>query len=290
MLLSMTGYGTGKKTEGEFTVGVNIQSLNSRYLEQRFRLPNLLIGFENKLRERLASHFCRGELMLAAELALGNKTPYQVSLNRSALSNYLDLLDDLKANDVSVAPVSLRDILNIEDVISKQIDENAMQDIEKAFFDAFEQAVDNLKLMQKREGNNMHKDIISRLDIISAQTQLIKNAETNLPDLAKNRIEKLQSVLPEDITAERFAQEVTIMLSKMDISEEIVRLESHIQQFRESVGQEPPVGTKLNFIIQEIHREANTIASKSQGINIVTAVIEIKEQTERIREQLRNVQ
>ncbi|MFP4458323.1 MAG: YicC/YloC family endoribonuclease [Candidatus Zixiibacteriota bacterium] len=290
MLLSMTGYGSARKKVGEFTVSVNLQSLNSRYLEQRFRLQSVLGNFENPLRETVTKKFTRGEVMITAELVTGKKSPYNIDVNYSALGNYVELLEQLRKKNIETSPITLRDVLTIEDVLIKKLDDSALNEIENALFSAFDDASDALIKMQIKEGKNLQEDILERIDRIAKQTAIIKSAEIDLPELAKERIKKLQNSLPASITPERLAQEVTLALSKMDISEEIVRLDSHIEQFKDTVKQEPPVGTKLNFIIQEIHREANTIAAKSQVIDIVSSVIEIKEQTERIREQLRNVQ
>ena len=290
MLRSMTGYGTGSAMVGDFIVQINLQSVNSRYSEQRMRLSGILSSFEQTIRESLKNNFRRGDVSVQIELSTGEVQPYKLEVNTKIVLTYSDILKKLEVNGITTAPISLREVFSLDEAVRKVPDEEALKKIEKALEQALENASRNLEKMQILEGKNLEKDVLSGINIMEASLERIKIAEKALPLQVELKMETIGKHLASKIPDDRIAQEVALALARMDIHEEIIRLDSHIEQFRQTIEKEPPIGTKLNFIIQEMHREANTIASKSQASEIIKEVIEIKEQTERIREQLRNVQ
>ncbi len=290
MLRSMTGYGIGSATVDDFQVQVNLQSVNSRYAEQRMRLSGILSSFEQLIRENIKNRFRRGDISVQIELSTGEQQPFRLELNKKVIRAYTSILEELDSSGIRTAPLTLRDVLSIDDAVRKVADETAGKKIEQALVQALEKAMNSLEEMQLSEGVNLDKDISSGIDVIEKSLMGINRTEKDMPKEIELKVDAIGNYLSTKLPEDRVAQEVALALARMDIHEEVVRLESHIQQFRETTKLAPPLGTKLNFIIQEIHREANTIASKAQSGEIVREVIEIKEQTERIREQLRNVQ
>lgn len=286
----MTGYGIGSSKIGDYSVSVNLQAVNSRFLEQRFRVSSYLMRFENEIRPIIRDRIDRGEVTINAELILSGSSPYMFKVNRPAIEVYRNLIVELQDTGIDVAPMSLRDYLKLDDVIIQEISAESEGMIRDALISALNEALDAIIEMQKNEGSNLEKDILMRIDKIAEAVEKVKKFEKFAPEMVEKRVNKAIEAMNGKFPQDRIAQEVTLTLSKLDIIEEIVRMRSHLDQFRTTIIEEPPVGSKLNFIIQEIHREANTIAAKSQDVRIVAQVIEIKEQTERIREQLRNVQ
>ncbi len=286
----MTGYGTGSATIGSYSVQVELQSVNSRYSEQRMRLSGILSIYEGRIKDRLKESVRRGDVSVKVELSTGDEQPFRLELNKKVILAYVGILSDLEKEGVMTSPVTLRDVLTIDDSLRKVPDEKAVEMIGRVLDEALDNAIEKLLEMQRLEGENLHNDIMAGIDKIEIATKQIEKEEKALPRKVELKLEEIGKHLSSKLPEDRVAQEVALALARMDIHEEIVRLKSHIEQFQSAVLLEPPLGTKLNFIIQEMHREANTIASKAQASEIVRQVIDIKEQTERIREQLRNVQ
>lgn len=291
MACSMTGFGRAdtEKDGTKFTVEIN--TVNNRYLEYQIRIPRSLARLESKIKDLLNDTFRRGKIMVSInwEQDSGDE---DLVLDEARTDAYMKIYELLKEKYQIKGEVTFRDFVALPDLVKASKDDENLEEIWEILKPVLMEAARAADEMRRAEGKNLVSDMSQRILMINSVTDEIeslapKNAE-EFREKLKSRIKDLQGEVPVD--EQRIALEVMIFAEKSDITEECVRLKSHISQFEGSLAQEKPIGKRLNFILQELNREANTIASKSSDYEISHRVIMIKEEIERLREQVQNIE
>lgn len=293
MIVSMTGFGRGEASSDGITLTAEIRSVNSRYLDFSFRLPQEIQDKELKLKEKIQSKVSRGKLNVNIRLDQAQTGEPEITFDEQRVRGYKQLLEHLSNAAGIEEPVTLRNLMNFNDIfISRKQDEETLALIWKLSMEATELALDQLLRMRIKEGEQLGKDLNKRIDNIESLLDKIGDLSRKRAAEAKEKLqERLNNLISDDsMDPDRLEMEVAILADKMDITEEIVRLHSHIKFFSEALGQGEAVGRRLNFLSQEINREINTIGSKANSSEISRHVVHAKENLEQIREQIQNVE
>ncbi len=289
MIKSMTGYGKVTNSYEKFDVIVELKSVNSKYFDPSFRTPKSLSALEIPLRNLLQEHLVRGKLDVRIELVMkvSGRTP---TLNTELLSNYKSILEEIVEKTEINDNIRLEHFLRVPDLIEYKSNDDIEEELHTCVRETVSDCIKKIDEMRVNEGIAMINDISSKLSELKQNIDNIVNAKT---DVFKYWFDKFNKRLSElnvvDINEERIVQEATVYGEKADISEEITRLYCHIEQFSNIISNEDAVGKKLDFLCQEIHRELNTIASKSTRVEIISTVVESKALADRIREQVQNI-
>lgn len=292
MVLSMTGFGRGKAEDDSREINIELKTINHRYLDINLRMPRSLSFLEDEVRKYIQQAISRGRV--EAYIGYNNKANDQitVTVNQSVANAYIDAFKELAAllqTDERPGLAVLSDIDDIFTITEQEEDEESLRCL---MFNALDQALQVLIQMRQKEGQYLAEDIWERsktindmLDAIEARSPLVveeyrSKLEQRLKDLLKTT----------DLDEARFNTEVAYFADRSNITEEIIRLRSHIIQLQQTLKAESPIGRKLDFIVQEMNREANTIGSKSSDVTITNKVVEIKSELEKIREQVQNLE
>jgi len=293
MISSMTGFGRGESSAYGVSVNVEARSLNNRFLEVWVKLPRKFISFEEELVKISKDTFSRGKVDFTIIIDGINESMQELEVNTLAVDQYISAFKKIEKKIGSDFGFKAENLLQYDDIFVWSIPEGSKDKIRKLVVKNFKKAVSELKKHRTEEGKNLAKDFAERLKRISQLIVIIRQLveERHLEDYEKLK-QRLLKVLNdvEKIESERTAIEAAYMAEKFDISEECVRLESHIKLFNNAMKRGGVVGRKLDFILQEMNREANTISSKSNNFTISKEVVEIKEEIDRIKEQVRNVE
>jgi uncharacterized protein (TIGR00255 family) len=294
MIESMTGFGSGDHAADGFHATVEMRSVNSRFIEISLKLPREFNGYELEAREFLRKALQRGKISVMVQLERENKTDIPLRVNLDAAKAYSAMLNQVRTAAGIDEPIRLEHLLKFNDVLETARDESEeTARAWKVIYAAMEIAVKALREMRRKEGDELKKDFQSRIHAIN--TALDKIVDLSVKTLAESR-EKLRTKVRDIITdetlisKERIEFEIVMLSDKMDITEENVRFRSHNKFFLETLNQDEAVGRRLNFLLQEQGREANTIASKSQHPEISQLAVFIKEELEKIREQVQNIE
>ena len=289
----MTGFGRSEKQSGSYSFRAEIRSVNNRFIDINARLPKFLIQLELKLKKLIKARCSRGsfDLTIGLESANGSSVASEVKPNLVYAEQYLNAFKEIKKELGLGGEIEIASLLNLRDIIKTEAPEFDSSQ-EEIIFEVVEEALFELIKMRETEGQSLESDILSHIDEIRRVTESIQSRWPIVIKESHDRLREKIKVLSEgvDLDATRLAQEVAILADRSDFSEEIVRLESHLQQFKALVQTGDPIGRKLEFITQEINREANTIGSKSTDYQVSQSVIEVKSQIEKIREQIQNIE
>ena len=291
MIKSMTGFGQGSAEGTNFKVRVDVRSVNNRFLDIHARMPQELSSLELTVKKQVQAALHRGRIDLTVTVEQMKQATFEI--NRPLVAGYLAALGELKQEFGLEGEVSLELIAKLPGAMQVSQDSNRLDEaLVAAVVAAVSQALVALTEMRLIEGQELASEINSRLDIIEKQLPSIEAEAARLPGIYREklvkRVEDLQGAVQVDEA--RLAQEAVMLADRSDISEEIVRLKSHIAQMRDVVRSDEEVGKRLDFILQEMNREANTILSKSSDISISDAAIVIKTEVEKMREQGQNVE
>jgi len=287
MILSMTGYGKSESDLSFAVLNVEARSVNSKQLDLNLHLPSVLKEKEDCLRSVAGKKLLRGKVDIDFNIEWGNSRKNQI-INRELAKKYYDELNSLQQDINTQSSDILSLILKMPDVISNEkisVENSDWNLTEKAML----AAIDHLIKFRAKEGKMLEKDIMQHIDIIEHNLDKIKKIEPKRAiDVRKRLLNRMQEYnISPDI--DRFEQELIYYLEKLDINEEMVRLTSHCDYFKETIGDTEPIGKKLGFIIQEMGREINTIGSKANDAKIQKLVILMKDALEQIKEQVLNV-
>ena len=293
MIKSMTGFGKSHLVKKEREYQVEIKSVNHRYLDISVRMPKQLTYLEEDVKKAISSKINRGKLEVFITFYNHSAQDEEITINKEIAKLYIEQLKELaKENNLST-DINVIDITKLPDVLnvtSNQDDETIKEEILQATNEALEKLIE----MRTFEGRKISEDLIKRIDGIKEKTTEISSISTGLIDEYVVKLEKrIQEILKtEEIDKNRLAQEVVIFADKCSIEEELTRLKSHMAQFREFISNDNKVaiGKKLDFIIQEMNRETNTIGSKANKLEIINNVVDIKTELENIREQIQNIE
>ena len=291
MIKSMTGFGQGSAEGADFKVRVDIRSVNNRFLDIHTRLPQELASLELTIKKQVQASLHRGRVDLTVIVEQMRQATFEI--NRPLVSGYLSALSDLKQEFGLGGEISLELIAKLPGAMQVSQDSGRLDEaLVAAVVAAVSQALVTLSEMRLIEGQELANELGARLDTIEKQLPGIEAEAARLPMIYREklsrRLEDLKAAV--QIDEARLAQEAVIIADRSDISEEITRLKSHITQMRDVVRSDEEVGKRLDFILQEMNREANTILSKSNDIAISDAAIVIKTEVEKMREQGQNVE
>ncbi|MER3523434.1 MAG: YicC family protein [Ignavibacteria bacterium] len=292
MIASMTGYGRGEASTKGIAVAVELRSVNSRFLEVSARLPRSLSIRENEIKEIIRKRISRGKITLVAVVEHANDGAIPVRINTSAAKGYYKLLNQLRKTVRIKAPVTLQHLLQFSEVLEPVELENTDEKEWSLLEQALSQAIENLLLMKRNEGEELGKDFRHRIGLVEQKLTAIERLSAEQIPAQRLRLrERVKQLLErETIDEDRLEMELALLADRLDVTEECVRFRSHNKFFLEALTTDEAAGRKLNFLIQEMNREANTIGSKCNSSEIAHLVVEIKEELERIREQLQNIE
>src|SRR5688572_24804135 len=292
MIRSMTGYGAGEIERDGQRLSAEMRSVNHRFCEVSIRAPKLVSPFEDQIRQLVQERFARGKINLTITWSGVGDTGETLRVNDTVADQYVKLLEKLKQRYHLDSGLDLRTLAGLPDVFSWE--HVALSDDETwALLRALtNKACDNMNSMKAREGEALARDLEKRLDLIRVELDRIAERAPLRPLEAKDRLLSRLKPLLADVEMDpvRIAQEVALMADRLDCTEECVRLSAHLDQFRSLIEGAEMAGRKLNFLLQEMNREANTIGSKANDVDMARAVIVIKEELERLREQVQNVE
>ena len=292
MVRSMTGFGRAKKEIDSLDITVEIKSVNHRYFEFSARLPRSYNFLEEKLKSFLSEYISRGKVEISVMIEDNSQNATMVEIDRDYANAYITALKQLSKefkikNDIGASSfVGNNDLFKIR---RKAADD---QTVQNAVLTVAKEALDNFIEMRSIEGERLLNDVKSRTAYILKKVEFIEERSPETVKLYKERIEqKIKELLNDTAPDEqRILTEVAIFADKVAVAEETVRLRSHIKQFEDLLSDTNPVGRKLDFIVQEMNRETNTIGSKAQDIEIAHTVVDIKSEIEKIREQIQNME
>ena len=277
MVKSMTGYGKESLIIDSREYQVEIKSVNHRYLDISIKLPRSLSYLEEKMKKIIASKVKRGKFDVFVNFINNSTEGKNIKINTEIAKMYIKELKDLAESESLISDINVMEIAKLPEVLNIQ---NVQDDdmIEKELEKVMTNAVDNLISMRVTEGNKIEKDLIERLEIINEKVKEISKLSTGLIQEYVVKLEgRIKELLTDqDIDKNRLAQETVIYADKCSIQEEVIRLDSHIAQFKQILNSKEAIGKKLDFLIQEMNRETNTIGSKANNLAITNAVIEIK--------------
>ena len=290
MIKSMTGYGRGEN-QGKFHFVVEIRSVNHRFLEAFVRLPKPWLFLEDKIKNYIKGKIIRGRLDVYVNL-YGEDLPVNIKIDKCLASNYYKKLIELKDEIGFEGPVSLSLLSLMPHVLKLEEDSVAEEELWESLMPALDEALKGLIKMRTKEGENLWNDLSARLELIKSKVKQIEERAELVPLEYKERLMANIQRLYTDVSLDesRIETEVAIFAEKSNITEEIVRLKSHIAQMQELSSSDEAVGKKMDFIAQEMFREANTISVKASDYSISREIIDIKSELEKIREQIQNIE
>jgi len=292
MLQSMTGYGKGENTCENIKAVVEVRSVNHRYLDISLRMSRSLYSLEKYIRKEISAFAARGKVEVSIQLEHTADHDLSMSLNTQQTVQLADLLRQLQQAAGCTDTVNTASLLAFKDLIFEQQErENDLESSQHAIEPALKNALQTLQTMQMDEGEETACDIRERINTVQ---QFVQKIEANTPQLLKQRQETLREkikTLCEGVIVDegRVTQEIALLADRSDVTEELVRLKSHINQFQQWLENQGAIGRKLDFLMQEMNREANTIGSKISDSDIALLVVEIKNELEKIREQIQNI-
>ena len=293
MAVSMTGFGRGEYKDDNYYFLVELKTINHKYADINIRLPRKISFLEDKARNLIKDHIKRGRVDLYIKLDLLGSEDVNLKFDETLASQYINILTQIKDKFDVIDDISVMNIAKFADVIKteeKEEDENLLWSMFKI---ALEESLKNLKEMRNEEGKKLAEDVIMRCNLLKNYIDEIEKYSYNVVIDYKEKLNNRISEILEDsslIDENRLAQEVAIYADKSSITEEIVRFNSHIDQLKNTVIKNDSIGRKIDFLIQEMNRETNTIGSKSSNLNITNLVVEIKSELEKIREQIQNIE
>ncbi|MDF2839649.1 MAG: YicC-like protein [Clostridia bacterium] len=291
MIKSMTGFGRGEASQNNITFSVDIKTVNHRYSDISVRMPRMVTALEEKVREYVGTKLSRGKIDIYINYdSFGQDTKVKLDTNLAAA--YVDSLNTLKEQFSIKDEISLSLLTRFSDILKLETEEQDLDFLWGIMSSALEQAVGALVDMRSREGERLSRDMILKLDFIKTTVDEIKAKSSDLVEVYKNKLYDKIRELTKDVQLDenRLLTEVAIFADKASIDEEIVRLGSHIEEFKKTLSINGSIGKKLDFIVQEMNREINTIGSKSSDLGVVNNVIGIKTEIEKIREQVQNIE
>ncbi len=291
-LKSMTGFASVEGSVLDRTVKVEARSYNSRYLEVKMRLPESLSGIEAGAQALLRDYLSRGRVEVSATID-SREGDLELSWNREKAHALIGLFREMKKELKLSGKADISLLLSQKDVIIAGNSRAWDEDVWPAIKPVFERCFEELRSMREKEGSSLAEDLVFRMDNLKSLVNRIKEMASGMVDIYRQRLEsRMEEMLGKDAVIDRvrLAQEAAFLADRSDITEELVRLKSHRDKFIEIMNEPGPAGRKLEFLVQEMNREANTIGAKAQSAPASQLVVEIKSELERVREQLQNIE
>ena len=290
-MYSMTGYGKGKGESNKRIYNIEMRSVNHRFLEVKTRLPKGMLLIEEKIDKYLKEKFNRGSFSVFINIESNKDYKEEFKINYSLAESYFNAGRNIKEHFNLGYDLSLQDIIRYPEVIT--VDSTDEEEDNWLYIEtALAEASTNLELMRKDEGLKLKADCMERIKLIEASVTEVGKYSVDVVEEYKQKLnERIKTLLDSvPVNEDRIAYEVAAFADKSNITEEIVRLEIHLGHFRKYMELDEPIGRKLDFLIQEMNREINTIGSKSSSTDIAAIVVNIKSEIEKIREQIQNIE
>lgn len=289
---SMTGFGSSSLELEDCSIDIEIKSVNNRYLDFNFSMPSYLNFMLEDMKSLIKSKLKRGRVDVFIKIKKYQLSVDSVDINYELAEKIKEKLDSLNEKLDMKSDINVRDLVNYEDVMSftyKDLDNEFLHD---NILKVLDEAVNKIYSMRSIEGDNLEKDLTENLSKIETEISKIASlSENSVQEYRENLFKKISELLEEEkIDKDRMYLEVALMADKSDINEELKRFDSHIVQFKSTMEIKHSIGRKLDFIIQEMNREINTISSKSNDESISVCVIEVKSLIEKLREQVQNIE
>lgn len=287
----MTGYGKANLEKNEREYQVEIKSVNHRYLDISVKMPRVLSYLEEMVKKEIATKVKRGKIDVFITFQNNSTEGKEIKINTEIAKIYIDELKKLAEQEKISANIEVTEISKLPDVLNiqnKQEDET----IKEELLETVSQATENLVQMRLIEGKKMAEDLLVRIKSVQEKVKEISSLSTGLIEEYVVKLEgRIKEILKnQEVDSARLAQEVVIYADKCSVEEEVTRLKSHMLQFEKLLNSEEAIGKKLDFIIQEMNRETNTIGSKANNLEITNDVIDVKTELENIREQIQNIE
>jgi uncharacterized protein (TIGR00255 family) len=289
----MTSFGRAQSEDGkDLCFSIEMKSVNHRYLDINIRMPRTMLALEEKIRKIISKGLSRGKVDVFINYKNYGNSVGKASLNMKLAKEYYECLRQIQSELSVIDDISTTKIARFPDVITLEELEDNLDNIFNEISPLVEAALNLMNEMRCKEGEKLKADILSKVQIIENYVEEIEKVADNIPKNYKKKLEERLSELLSgvDIDEGRIALEVAILSDKAAVDEEITRLRSHLSQMKSTLDLDEPIGRKMDFIIQEMNREANTIASKSTDIDMTNKVIEVKNTIEKIREQVQNIE
>ena len=292
MIRSMTGYGSAKGEAAGLSLSVELKSVNNRYLDVSVKLPRALLFAEEPIKKAVAAHISRGKVDVFVTADASGGDSVEVRVNTALLRGYMDALTKVRDEFGVTDDMSLMGLCRMPEVLSTERRELDADELTAGLLGILEQALAGYDAMREREGEKLRDDVLSRLEEIGRLTGIVEQRSPQTVAEYRARLEqKLREALEGlPIDDARILTECAVFADKVAVDEETVRLRSHISQLRGMAEGASPIGRKMDFLIQELNRESNTIGSKCQSADIARVVVDLKAEIEKIREQIQNVE
>ena len=291
MIKSMTGYGRGNISKNDREYQIEIKSVNHRYLDISIKMPRQLSYLEDAIKKEISSKVKRGKIDVFITFNNNSLEGRTIKINTELAHAYVEELKKLSEKENILSDIQVTEISKYPDVLNIQ-NEQDDDKIKEEVIEVVNIAIDNFISMRKVEGSKISEDLLKRLDYIQEKVKEISQLSTGLIEEYVVKLEtRIKEILKDqEIDKQRLAQEVVIYADKCSVEEEITRLNSHILQFKNLLNSDETVGKKLDFIVQEMNRETNTIGSKANNLEVTNRVIDLKTEIENIREQIQNIE
>ena len=288
---SMTGCGSGKVRQDGWEVTVDLKTVNHRFLDIGMRLPRNLSFLEQTVRDGISRTICRGHADVFLTVKRTDASAVDVECDEDLAARYLEAAEQIIRKTGVVNDMTVSRLMKMEGVLTlneREMDEELVSSI---CAEATEIAAAQLLQMREREGSHLKEDLTAHLDAADTlRTMILKRAPMVVDEYREKLENRLKNLLTDAVEPQRLAQEVAIIADRCAIDEELARLDSHIRQMRKYLDSENEIGKKMDFLIQEMNREANTIGSKASDAAIAQHVVDLKSEIEKLREQIQNVE
>jgi len=292
MIKSMTGYGSAKGTAEGLEITVELKSVNNRYLDTSVRLPRSFIFAEDAVKSAVQSHISRGKVDVFVTVDSSAAGDMTVKVNEALLKGYIEAIGHISEEYSLTNDITAMAVAKFPDVLSVEKKDMDAEEIAATISEIAEKALKDFDEMRIREGEKLRDDVMSRLETIDS---LVKAVEEKAPETVKEYRARLEQKMAEvlgtsGIDESRILTEAAIFADHIAVDEETVRLRSHMSQLKTMINGNSPIGRKIDFLVQEFNREANTIGSKCQNSDIAHVVVDLKSEIEKIREQIQNIE
>lgn len=292
MIKSMTGFGAGDAETADFKVHIEVKAVNQRFLETNYHMPYSMNMFENQLTKKIKEYASRGKLDINIRFQDLRDKAVTVKVDKGLVAAYGQALQEISSQLELSAPVTAAQIASYPDVLRLNEENADLEAAQPVLMQAMEQALESFVAMREAEGQNIQRDLLARIGTLENFVGELEKLAPEIVAAYRQRLENLlrEYLAKEDIEESRIIQEVALFTDKVNYTEETVRLRSHFDQFRQIITAGEPVGRKLDFLIQEMNREINTVASKANSAGAAQFVVDVKSEIEKIREQIQNIE
>ncbi|WP_017186429.1 YicC/YloC family endoribonuclease [Alkalibacillus haloalkaliphilus] len=292
MVKSMTGYGQATQKLDELQLSVEVKTVNHRFLDFSFKMPRELMALEDRMKSQVKQYFERGRVDIFVNINGKTLTNQAIHVNWPLLNQYIDRVEEIKQHKNLSGQLDIEQLFQIEDAFVIEEENNFDSEVEQAILVALGEALSRVDRMRVDEGEALKTDVYQFAQEIE---QLAKSLDQDKDKFKQNYYEKVTNRLKEfvadaNVDENRLLQEIAILTDKGDITEEITRLLSHVEQVKSLLQQDGSIGRRLDFLTQELHREANTIGSKSNDVQVSKVTVDLKSVIEKIKEQVQNIE